>query len=182
MPFPACSRPLGALSARCPLPWAGLPLSADNPPVDVFEWHSSSSRRCALLSLSRLLSVSCWRVLGFWHAASAPRAARALTRGESKGGAGLLRRGAGVPRHTTSSRCLSPFCSMGLERVSWGLEDLFCCWALSGSVEAEGHTAAFTSLSLTEDFTFLVWGSLTVLSSLQKADLASCCIDFSFCL
>lgn len=183
MPFPAWRWPLGAPSARCPLPWtpwASLPFPADNPPVDVFELCWSSSRHCALLSLSRLLPVSCRRALGFWGPSSAPHAAWALTRREGKGGPGLLCRGAGVPWHTTSSRRTSLFCSIGLERVSWGLEDLL--WALRGSVEAEGHTAAFTSLWLTQDLTFLLRVWFTVTSGLQEVGWASCCINLSFCL
>lgn len=183
MPFPAWCWPLETLSTCCPLPWtpwASLPFPADNSCVDTFEFCWSSSRHCALLSLSRLFPVSS-RVLGAWCCIPcAPHTSWGLTRREGKERPGLQYRGAGVPWHTTSSKQHSLVCAIGLEHFSRGLGDLF--WALSGSVAAEGHTEALMGLCLMQDFTVLVRGSFTVTSGLQEVDWASSCINFSFCL
>lgn len=165
MPFAVWRWPLAVLSPLPWTPWARLAFSTDKSTVDLSESCWSSSRHCVLLSLSRLLLVSCRRLLGCWIDSSVPQVAWALIWGV--GGPGLVCRGAGVPRHTTSSSWLSPLSSTGVERISWGFAHLFV--ALCGSLDTVGHTAALVTIGPTGDFTLLVsFGGLI------------CC--FSFCL
>lgn len=165
MPFPVWCWPLAVLSTLPWTPWARLRLSTDKSAVDLSESCWSSWRHCVLLSLSRLLLVSCRRLLGCWVDSSVPQVAWALISG--LGGPALVCRGAGVPRHTTSSSWLSPLTSTGEERISWGFEHLFV--ALCGSLDTVGQTAALVCPGPTGDLTFLV----------SFGDLICC---FSFCL